>query len=81
MFFAKLPHKRKRGGQQLSDARRVKQENKLAYNATTQEIQEEIGNCNDHVNWGTYARLFATCADNKDECRHKWRKFITNTNL
>ena len=52
MFFAKLPNKRKRGGQQLSYARRVRQEIKLAYEASTPEIQEEIGDYNDHVNWG-----------------------------
>ena len=81
MFFAKLPNKRKRGGQQLSYARRVRQEIKLAYNASTQEIREGNGDFYDHVNWGKYAGLFATSADNKEECRHKWHKFITNTNL
>ena len=55
MFFAKLPNKRKRGGQQLSYARRVRQEIKLAYEASTPEIQDEFGDCSDHVNWGTYA--------------------------
>ncbi len=81
MFIAKLPNKRKRGGQQLSYARRVRQEINLAHDASTPEIKEEIGDCNDHVNWGKYAGLFATSAENKEECRHKWRKFITNTYL
>ena len=71
MFFAKLPNKRKRGGQQLSYARRVRQEIKLAYNASTLEIQDEFGDCNDHVNWGRYAGLFATSDEDKDDCRHK----------
>ena len=60
MFFAKLPDKRKRGGQQLSYARRVRQEIKLAYEASTPEIQEEIGDCDDHVNWVRYAGMFAS---------------------
>ena len=33
-------------------ARRVRQEIKLTYNASTPEIQEEFGDYNDHVNWG-----------------------------
>ena len=81
MFFAKLPNKRKRGGQQLSYARRVRQEIKLAYHASTPDIQDEIGDCNDHVNWGTYAGMFATSDEEKDECRLRWRKFISNNNL
>ncbi len=81
MFFAKLPNKRKRGGQQLSYARRVRQEIKLSYDASTPELQDKFGDCNDHVNWGRYARLFTTSDEEKDECRNKWRKFISNTNL
>ena len=81
MFFAKLPDKRKRGGQQLSYARRVRQEIKLAYHASTTEIQDEIGDCNDHVNWETYAGMFATSDEEKDECRLRWRNFISNNNL
>ena len=82
MFFAKLPDKRKRGGQQLSYARRVRQEIKLAYDASTPELQDEFGDCNDHVNWGRrYAGIFATSDEEKDECRLKWRKFISNNNL
>ena len=59
----------------------VRQEIKLAYNASTQEIQDEFGDCDDHVNWVRYAGLFATSDEDKDECRHKWRKFISNNNL
>ena len=81
MFFAKLPNKRKRGGQQLSYARRVKQEIRRAYRASTPEIQEELGDCDEHVNWVRYAGLFATSDEAKDECRHNWRKFISNNNL
>ena len=81
MFFAKLPDKRKRGGQQLSYARRVRQEIKLAYHASTPDIQDEIGDCNDHVNWESYAGMFATSDEEKDEYRLKWRTFISNNNL
>ena len=80
MFFAKLPNKRKRGGQQLSYARRVRQEIKLAYEASTTEIQEEIGDCDDHVNWVTYAGMFAS-DEEKDEYRLRWRNFVSNNNL
>ena len=81
MFFAKLPDKRKRGGQQLSYARRVRQEIKLAYHASTPDIQDEIGDCDDHVNWVSYAGMFATSDEEKDECRLRWRNFISNNNL
>ena len=81
MFFAKLPNKRKRGGQQLSYARRVRQEIKLAYHASTPDIQDEFGDCDDHVNWVSYAGMFATSDEEKDEYRLKWRKFISNNNL
>ena len=40
--FSKASNKRKRGGQQLSYARRVRQEIKLAYHASTPDIQDEI---------------------------------------
>ena len=53
IFFAKLHNKRKQDGQQLSYARRARQEIKLAYHASTPEIQDEFGDCSDHVNWGT----------------------------
>ena len=81
MFFAKLPNKRKRSGQQLSYARRVRQEIKLAYHASTPDIQDEIGDCDDHGNWARYAGMVATSDEEKDECRHNWRKFISNNNL
>ena len=39
--FAKIPNKRKRGGQQLSYARRVRQEIKLAYDAPHQKYKKK----------------------------------------
>ena len=44
-------------------------------------IQDEIGDCNDHVNWVSYAGMFATSDEEKDEYRLKWRNFISNNNL
>ena len=43
-------------------------------------IQDEIGDCDDHVNWVRYAGMFAS-DEEKDEYRLKWRNFISNNNL